>query len=177
MKIISFLLGLTWGKGCGMDRLKGYAMEYRDIKDLVPLLDNPRFIRDKRFKNLCQSIKDNPKFFEARPVILSDRTGHLVIIAGNQRYEAAKKNKMKQVPTYLIQGLTEEQEKEITIRDNAHQGEWDMDLLSTWADFPIVEWGVDLPEDWAAIPNENKSIDEESMADTKNECPKCGFKW
>jgi len=27
------------------------------------------------------------------------------------------------------------------------------------------------------IPDENKSIDETGMADTKNECPKCGFKW
>ena len=27
------------------------------------------------------------------------------------------------------------------------------------------------------VPDENKPIDEDSMADTKNECPKCGFKW
>jgi hypothetical protein len=27
------------------------------------------------------------------------------------------------------------------------------------------------------VPDENKSIDEAGMADTKNECPKCGFKW
>lgn len=27
------------------------------------------------------------------------------------------------------------------------------------------------------VPEENKEIDEEAMSDTKNECPKCGFKW
>lgn len=27
------------------------------------------------------------------------------------------------------------------------------------------------------VPEENKPIDEAGMADTENECPKCGFKW
>jgi hypothetical protein len=27
------------------------------------------------------------------------------------------------------------------------------------------------------IPEDNKEIDEEAMAETENECPKCGFKW
>ena len=27
------------------------------------------------------------------------------------------------------------------------------------------------------VPKENKTIDEGAMTDTKNECPKCGFKW
>lgn len=27
------------------------------------------------------------------------------------------------------------------------------------------------------VPEDNKAIDEGAMSDTKNECPKCGFKW
>jgi hypothetical protein len=27
------------------------------------------------------------------------------------------------------------------------------------------------------VPDGNKPIDEEAMSDTKNECPKCGFRW
>jgi hypothetical protein len=123
-------------------------MQYRKLTDLKKLEGNPRIIRDKQFKNLCASIRDNPKYFEARPLILSDRTGELVIIAGNQRYEAAKAEKLKEAPTFLIEGITEEKEKEITIRDNTQQGEWDMDLLSGWDDLPLADWGVDLPEDW-----------------------------
>lgn len=124
-------------------------MQYRKLTELKKLTDNPRIIRDKEFKNLCQSIKDNPKFFEARPLILSDRTGELVIIAGNQRYEAAKALKMKEAPTYLMEGLTEEKEKEITIRDNTNQGEWSMDdLANAWGDLPLADWGVKIPEDW-----------------------------
>ena len=124
-------------------------MQYRKLTELKKLEGNPRLIRDKQFKTLCDSIRDNPKYFEARPLILSNRTGELVIIAGNQRYEAAKVVHLKEVPTYLMEGITEEKEKEITIRDNTNQGEWDMDLLSgQWSDLPLAEWGVDLPEDW-----------------------------
>jgi hypothetical protein len=124
-------------------------MEYRKLSTLKKLEGNPRIIRDKQFQNLVASIKENPKFFESRPLILSNRTGSLVIIAGNQRYEAAKAAGLKEAPTYLMEGITEEKEREITIRDNTQQGAWDMDALANnWSDLPLVEWGVDLPEDW-----------------------------
>jgi len=147
-------------------------MQYRKLTELKKLTNNPRIIRDKEFKNLCRSIKDNPKFFEARPLILSNRTGELIIIAGNQRYEAAKALKMKEAPTYLMEGLTEEKEKEITIRDNTNQGEWDMDLLSAWDDLPLVEWGLDLPEDWLTPPPVEGTADAEPQIDRAKELNK-----
>ena len=156
-------------------------MEYRSLAEIKKLENNPRLIKDKEFKTLCDSIRDNPEYFEARPLILSDRTGDLVIIAGNQRYEAANTLKMDEVPTYLIEGLTEEKEREIIIRDNINNGEFDMDLLSAWDDLPLADWGLELPEDWGKadepIPDENKDIDEDAMEETDNECPKCGFQW
>jgi hypothetical protein len=124
-------------------------MQYRKLNELKKLPNNPRIIRDKQFKTLCDSIRDNPKYFEARPVILSNRTGEMVIIAGNQRYEAAKSLKLKEVPTFLIEGLDEAKEREIIIRDNISNGEFDFDeLANSWGDLPLVDWGVDLPEDW-----------------------------
>ena len=42
----------------------------------------------------------------------------IVVIAGNQRYRAAKKLKLSEVPTVLYNDLTEEQEKDIILRDN-----------------------------------------------------------
>jgi hypothetical protein len=57
---------------------------YRKLSDLKKLPNNPRVIKDDDFKKLVKSINDNPDYFEARPVILSDRTGELIIIAGNQ---------------------------------------------------------------------------------------------
>ena len=132
-----------------LDPDKGGCMQYRKLTELKKLPNNPRIIRDKQFKTLCDSIRDNPKYFEARPVILSNRTGEMVIIAGNQRYEAAKYLKLKEVPTFLIEGLDEAKEREIIIRDNISNGEFDMSALANeWSDLPLVEWGVDLPEDW-----------------------------
>jgi len=124
-------------------------MEYRKLSEIKKLEGNPRVIRDKEFKTLCNSIRDNSEYFEARPVILSNRTGELIIIAGNQRYEAAKSLKLKQVPTFLIEGLTELKEKEIIIRDNISNGDFDYDILANaWSDLPLTDWGVDLPDDW-----------------------------
>lgn len=121
-------------------------LKHRDISSLTKLEGNPRIIKDRQFESLCKSIKDNPDYFEARPLILSNRTGELVIIAGNQRYEAAKHLNLKKVPTYLIEGLTEEREREIIIRDNVNNGEWDHDILANeWDIDELLEWGVQLP--------------------------------
>ena len=154
-------------------------MQYRKLTEIKKLEGNPRIIRDKQFKTLCQSIKDNPDYFEARPIILSNRTGEMVIIAGNQRYEAAKSLKLKEVPTFLIEGLDEAKEREIIIRDNISNGEFDMSALANeWSDLPLVEWGVDLPDDWLKEPPEITE-DQSGLKSTceQQECPKCGFKW
>lgn len=121
-------------------------MEYRKLKDIKLLDRNPRTIRDDDFKKLVHSIEANPDYFEARPLILSDRTGELVIIAGNQRYRAAKELKLKEVPTFLIKDLTEEREKEIIIRDNVSNGQWDWDILAN-------EWDTDNLEEWGVVVN------------------------
>ena len=155
-------------------------MQYRKLTEIKKLEGNPRIIRDKQFKTLCDSIRDNPKYFEARPVILSNRTGEMVIIAGNQRYEAAKSLKLKEVPTFLIQGLDEAKEREIIIRDNISNGEFDMSALANeWSDLPLVEWGVDLPEDWMKESNffNDQPPTGSEKQKTKTTCPKCGFMW
>lgn len=118
-------------------------VEYRKLTELTELPGNPRTIKKDQFEKLKQSLKDNADYFEARPIILSDRTGELVILAGNQRYKAAKAIGLKEVPTILLEGLSEEREKEIIIRDNVENGEWDWDaLFNEWDTDKLQEWGV-----------------------------------
>ena len=118
---------------------------YRKLKDLTKLANNPRVIRDNQFAALCESVKNNADYFFARPLILSDRTGELKIIAGNQRFEAAKYLKFKEVPTCLLSGLSEEREREIIIRDNVHAGSFDFDTLANeWNTDELLEWGLEL---------------------------------
>jgi len=123
-------------------------MEYRKIKDLKELPGNPRTISDKQFDILVKSIEDNKDFFEARPLILSDRTGELVVLGGNQRLKAAKRLKLSKVPTYLIKDLTEEREKEITIRDNVSNGDWSWDIIGDqWNKEELEGWGLEIGND------------------------------
>lgn len=124
---------------------------YRKLDDLVKLENNPRKISQEQLDKLKESIERNPDYFEARPIILSDRTGEMVIIAGNQRYEACRQLGVSEVPTVLMKGLTEEREREIVIRDNVSNGEWDMDALADWNVSGLSEWGVDLPSEWEGV--------------------------
>ena len=121
-------------------------VEYRALSEIKPLDNNPRYIKTDDFERLCASVQNNADYFECRPIILSDRTGELVIIAGNQRYKAAQEVGLKEVPTILLHGLTEAKEKEIIIRDNVQNGKWDWDILSSeaWGSVDdLQDWGVD----------------------------------
>ena len=147
--------------------------EYRDISTLRKLEGNPRIIKDKQFRTLCESIKTNGDYFEARPCILSDRTGILVIIAGNQRYEAARHLGMKSIPTVLLPNLTEEREREIVIRDNVSLGVFDFDILANeWDETELLSWGVDIPT--FADPSEETEEDPAGTSKQIKTCPHCG---
>lgn len=111
-------------------------------------------------------------------MIISTRTGENVIIAGNQKFEAAKELGMKTVPCVVLEGLTEEKEREIVIRDNVSSGEWDYTLLASDWDVPLLEeWGVDVPK--FDIPEDDP--EDQSQAREGGDglicCPKCGFEW
>lgn len=119
---------------------------YRKLSDMKKLDGNPRKITQEQLETLKQSIERNKDYFEARPLILSNRTGELVVIAGNQRYEACKQLGIEECPTVLLEGLTEEREKEIIIRDNVSNGEWDEELLQDWDSELLNDWGVDISD-------------------------------
>lgn len=127
-------------------KIKG-QIQYLPLTVIHKHSKNPRLIKDRQFKILTESIHNNPDYFEARPIICSDRTGENVILAGHMRYEAAKKLKLSEVPVFILKGLTEEREREIMIRDNVGNGEWNWDILSVDYDVEqLAEWGLELPD-------------------------------
>lgn len=146
-------------------------VEYRKLTELTELEGNPRIIKKEQFEKLKKSLKDNADYFEARPIILSNRTGKLVILAGNQRYKAAKAIGLESVPTILLEGLTAEREKEIIIRDNVENGEWNIEMLANdWDAKNLVEWGVELPDletEMEIIEDEPPEPDEQQPAKSK----------
>lgn len=116
---------------------------YRKIESLSKLENNPRTITPEDMERLKESISNNPDYLEAHPIVLSDRTGELVIIDGNQRYEACVQLGMSEVPTALLHGLTEEREREIIIRANVLNGKWDLSKLFDWDYSELMDWGVE----------------------------------
>lgn len=118
-----------------------------NIKDIKTNPDNPRVIKDDKFKKLVKSIKEFPQMMELRPIIVDEKN---IIQGGNMRYKALVELGYKEIPdNWVKQGkeLTEEQWKEFVIKDNVGFGEWDYDLLANdWDSEKLAEWGMDLPE-------------------------------
>lgn len=135
-----------------------YKIEHIPISNIFVNPDNPRVIKDAAFKRLVKSLADCPSLFEARPLICSNRTGKFIILGGNMRFMAAKDLEYTQVPVILMPELTEEQEREIAIKDNGDFGEWDFDALANfWSELPLADWGVNLPEEWLVNSGKDES--------------------
>ena len=97
-----------------MGNLKN-KIEIVDIKTITPNKDNPRILKDDKFKKLVKSIKEFPEMLEIRPIVVN---GEGVVLGGNMRLEACKKAKLKEVAIIRAENLTEEQQKEFVIKDN-----------------------------------------------------------
>lgn len=162
--------------------MSNYEIQYLPPSSINLNQGNPRMIKNAAFKNLVKSLKDCPSLFDARPCICSDRTGKLIVIGGNMRLRAAIELKYETVPVIVMSGLTEDQEKEIAIKDNGGFGQWDFNVLANvWGDLPLVEWGVDLPEDWLTGKNpaaKEDEFDAEAEAEAiKDPVTKMGDVW
>ena len=120
------------------------SIQIVDIKSVKSNPNNPRIIKDDKFKKLVQSIKDFPQMLHIRPIVVNkDR----VVLGGNMRLKACIEAKLKEVPIIVAESLTEAQEREFIIKDNVSGGEWDWELLSSeWDTEQLEEWGLDLPD-------------------------------
>lgn len=126
------------------ENAKTDAMKITDIK---PNPNNPRLIKDDRFKKLCKSISEFPQMMALRPIIV-DADG--VILGGNMRYQALKHNGIKDLPDEWVRradDLTEDEKKRFIITDNSSFGEYDWEMIANeWSDLPLGDWGLDVPE-------------------------------
>jgi site-specific DNA-methyltransferase (adenine-specific) len=104
--------------------------------------NNPRLIKDDKFKKLVQSIKDFPEMLNIRPIVVNQ---DMIILGGNMRYKACKEAGLKEIPI-IITDLTEEQQREFLIKDNTSGGEWDFEMLvNEWDVEQLEAWGLDIP--------------------------------
>jgi ParB-like chromosome segregation protein Spo0J len=123
------------------------------IEEVQSNPNNPRVIKDYKFKKLVKSIQDFPQMLELRPIIVND---NMIVLGGNMRLRACMEAGLKQIPIIKASELTTEQQQEFIIKDNVAFGEWDWDVLANeWVNDDLYNWGIDIPE-WQAL-NESES--------------------
>jgi DNA modification methylase len=116
------------------------------VSEIRPNPNNPRVIKDDKFKKLLKSITDFPQMLELRPIVVND---DMIALGGNMRLKALEHLGIEE--TYIIKAkdLTDKQEQEFIIKDNVGYGEWDWDQLANeWDVEDLDDWGLDLPLDF-----------------------------
>lgn len=140
--------------------------ELVNIASVVPNEDNPRYIRDPKFKKLVKSIKEFPEMLEKRPIVVDE---NMIVLGGNMRLEASKAAGITEVWIDKAIGWTEQQKREFIIKDNVGFGEWDWDILANdWNAEQLADWGLDVwqPEeevDYSILDDEGLDDEIESM--------------
>jgi ParB-like chromosome segregation protein Spo0J len=126
--------------------------------------NNPRLIKDDKFKKLVQSIKDFPEMLDIRPIVVNT---DMVILGGNMRFKACKDAGLKEVPIVIADNLSEEQQREFLIKDNVSGGEWDFEMLANeWDTEQLEEWGLDIPTfDINGEPGDEGNFDDPGISD------------
>jgi hypothetical protein len=132
------------------------------LSNLKPNPNNPRIIKDDKFKKLVKSIEEFPEMMSKRPIVcVTDVDGKIYPLGGNMRLKALQELKYKEVPDEWVQMAdewTEEQRREFVIKDNVGFGEWDWEQLANeWDAEKLEEWGLDLPK--------QKELNEEDLFD------------
>lgn len=120
-------------------------IEIVKIGEIKPNKENPRIIKDDKFKKLVKSIKEFPQMLEIRPIVVDDKG---TVLGGNMRLKAVKEAGLDEVPIIKASNLTEEQKREFILKDNQNYGEWDTKLLSNWEKELLLNSGF---EQWDLI--------------------------
>lgn len=120
------------------------------ISQLKPNPNNPRLIKDDKFKKLVTSLREFPEMMEKRPMVcVTDTDGKIYPLGGNMRLKALQELKYKEIPdnwVMLADEWSEEKREEFKIKDNVNFGEFDWDMLANeWDVEELAEWGLDIP--------------------------------
>jgi ParB-like chromosome segregation protein Spo0J len=137
------------------------------IQEIKSNPNNPRLIKDHKFKQLVKSIQDFPQMLELRPIVIDENN---MVLGGNMRLKACLEAGLTDVPVIHANNLTEAQKKEFIIKDNISFGEHDWDSLANeWNIIELDEWGLDIP----AFANNDIEETKDNAKGGKT-CPNCG---
>ena len=111
------------------------------IAEVKPNPNNPRLIKDDKFKKLVKSIQEFPDMLNVRPIVVNK---DMVVLGGNMRLKAIKEAGIKEINVDIVD-WNEQQQKEFIVKDNVGYGEWDWDdLANNWDAEELTDWGLDI---------------------------------
>jgi len=117
------------------------TINYKATGELIPYINNSRTHSEQQVQQVAASIKE---FGFTNPILIDEQEG---IIAGHGRLLAAQMLKLDEVPTIMLEGLTEAQKKAYVIADNqlALNAGWDLDSLKLEIEgLGELEFDIDL---------------------------------
>lgn len=128
------------------------------LSTILPNPNNPRIIKDDKFKKLVKSIQEFPKMMTLRPMIIDENN---IVLGGNMRLKALHELGFKEIPKEWVKkanDLTPEETRRFIIADNVGFGEHDWEMLANnWDVAELSEWGLDIPEFAESEDLEDKS--------------------
>lgn len=141
------------------------------LANLVHNTKNPRYIKNKKdHQKLVKSLQEFPEMKDIREIVVDE---NLLILAGNMRTYALEELQYEDVRVKQVLGLSEAKKREFIIKDNAHAGDWDTDILANEWDFDEAkEWGADFKMGGGDGGDDNDKGEHQAHDVT---CPNCGF--
>jgi len=136
------------------------------ITEVISNPNNPRLIKDDKFKKLVKSIQEFPDMLNVRPIVVNT---DMVVLGGNMRLKAIKEAGIKEINVDIVD-WNEQQQKEFIVKDNVGYGEWDWDdLANNWDEELLTDWGLDLPN----FTNNDIKEKQDNVTNVLT-CPNCG---
>ena len=128
------------------------------ITEVITNPNNPRLIKDDKFKKLVKSIQEFPDMLNVRPIVVNK---DMVVLGGNMRLKAIKEAGIKEINVDIVD-WNEQQQKEFIVKDNVGYGEWDWDdLANNWDSTELSNWGLEIPN--FASGHEINSLNENDL--------------
>lgn len=130
-----------------------------DINLLNPSIYNPRKLSDKQECDLMESLK---RFSMVDPILVNSNPDRKnIIIGGHQRVYVAKKLGYKTIPVIYLD-LNLEQEKELNLRLNHNNGDWNYELLKDFDTEMLLDVGF-ADEELSNIWDNNLEIEDDNF--------------
>ena len=127
-----------------MDQTQNIKTVLVNVTDLIPSEYNPRKWSKDQTEQLKESIQ---RFGIVDPIIANNANNRKnIVIGGHFRLEVAKQLGYEEIPVVYVNIPEVEREKELNLRLNKNQGEFDYDLLAKFDENLLKEIGFGSEE-------------------------------